>query len=315
VLPYWNALKYSNVGWTTDFPGFCLQFPGFEWTIVTEQVAAPDDVPEQHATGGYVIGSFDVCVDDSCLDNLGEYRLQHEYDYFQDPELHEFQLEPAVGETELDVMYVTNLRFGHSYGLLDDEELWSFSEWMTVADIGIQALSQGGVFNFTIDWDGELPFPEEGVIPLPVLLGDFDRSGILDAPDIDMLSAEIRLGNHPLEFDLTQDGFVDFQDHQEWVRVLKQTCYGDADLNQEFNSSDLVKVFVAGKYETGQDAGWEEGNWSDDGVFDTHDLVVAFVEGCYEMGPRAEGTVVPEPGGWLLLLLGTAGLLAARRRD
>jgi len=34
-----------------------------------------------------------------------------------------------------------------------------------------------------------------------------------------------------------------------------------ADYRGEFNSGDMVQVFVRGKYETGQPAGWEDGDW------------------------------------------------------
>ena len=59
---------------------------------------------------------------------------------------------------------------------------------------------------------------------------------------------------------------------------------GDANLDGLFNSSDLVMVFQAGKYEDGifQNASWEEGDWNDDGEFDSQDLVMAFQLGWYE---------------------------------
>jgi hypothetical protein len=63
---------------------------------------------------------------------------------------------------------------------------------------------------------------------------------------------------------------------------------GDSNLDREFNSSDLVMVFVEGKYETGEAAGWEQGDWSGDGLFDSNDLVHAFTNGNYEQGPYAD---------------------------
>ena len=59
---------------------------------------------------------------------------------------------------------------------------------------------------------------------------------------------------------------------------------GDANLDGRFNSSDLVKVFQAGKYEDSifQNASWEEGDWNGDGDFDSQDLVMAFQLGWYE---------------------------------
>lgn len=59
---------------------------------------------------------------------------------------------------------------------------------------------------------------------------------------------------------------------------------GDSTNNGLFTSSDLVKVFEAGKYEQRIDASWSEGDWNDDRRFDSGDLVDAFVAGCYESG-------------------------------
>ena len=56
-----------------------------------------------------------------------------------------------------------------------------------------------------------------------------------------------------------------------------------------------MQVFATGKYETGQEAGWAEGNWNGDGVFDSSDMVRAFVDGGYEKGPRMDAAAVPEP--------------------
>ena len=47
-----------------------------------------------------------------------------------------------------------------------------------------------------------------------------------------------------------------------------------------------------------------EGDWNGDGIFDSSDMVTAFVDGGYEKGPRMDAEAVPEPGGWLLLVLG-----------
>ena len=53
-------------------------------------------------------------------------------------------------------------------------------------------------------------------------------------------------------FDLNSDSSVTLEDHRVWVKDLKHTWFGDADLNGEFNSNDFVQVFQAGKYENGQ---------------------------------------------------------------
>ena len=81
--------------------------------------------------------------------------------------------------------------------------------------------------------------------------GDFNVNDVLDVEDIDLLSLEIRLGRYRPQFNLNDDEFVNLTDHAIWVHELKHTWYGDADLNGEFNSNDMVQVFQAGKYEIG----------------------------------------------------------------
>jgi hypothetical protein len=58
---------------------------------------------------------------------------------------------------------------------------------------------------------------------------------------------------------------------------------GDSNRDGRFNSSDLVAVFQAGKYENGipDSATFEEGDWNGDGVFSSRDLVFAFQQGNY----------------------------------
>jgi len=59
---------------------------------------------------------------------------------------------------------------------------------------------------------------------------------------------------------------------------------GDANLDGEFNSADLVLVFQRGRYEdgtTGQ-ARWSDGDWDGDRAFRSADLVLAMVGGHYD---------------------------------
>ena len=78
--------------------------------------------------------------------------------------------------------------------------------------------------------------------------------------------------------------------------VLDQVWAGDANVDSIFDSADLVVVFRSGKYETGEEAGWDEGDWNRDGKFDSADLTLAFAQAGYEAGSRqASVIVVPEP--------------------
>ena len=146
------------------------------------------------------------------------------------------------------------------------------------------------------------------------LAGDFNGDGLLDVADINRLSAESAAGNHNAEFDLDNDGFVNASDISVWVRDLKQTWLGDANLDGEFNSTDLVVVFAAGLFELDQDATWDQGDWNGDLRFGSGDLVTAFVDGGYEQGTRG-AQAVPEPGSLMLLGLAFLGFLANRRTN
>lgn len=67
---------------------------------------------------------------------------------------------------------------------------------------------------------------------------------------------------------------------------------------------DFVLVFGIGKYETGDMAGYAEGDWNGDMVFDSGDFVAAFTGGGYELGPRLASIAVPEPTSRLFMLTG-----------
>jgi hypothetical protein len=147
-----------------------------------------------------------------------------------------------------------------------------------------------------------------------VLPGDYNRNRTLDVGDLDLQADAIVMGNNPPEYDLTGDGLVNTDDRVFWVHELKSTWFGDADLDGEFDSADLIRAFVAGKYETGEKAGWAEGDWNGNGTFDSSDMVAAFVDGGYEQGLRTDAVAMPEPGGWLLLIMGVGVAMTVRRR-
>ena len=144
-------------------------------------------------------------------------------------------------------------------------------------------------------------------------IGDFNNDGVLDAADIDDLTGQSAGGLNPPPYDLNNDSLVDAADVNVWIRDLFNSWVGDADLNGEFNSGDLVVVLSAGTYETGAASVWSTGDFNGDGQTDSGDLVAALSDGGYELGPRAAVSAVPEPGS-LVLLSSALLLLAARRR-
>ena len=60
---------------------------------------------------------------------------------------------------------------------------------------------------------------------------------------------------------------------------------GDADLDGDFDSTDLIQLFIAGKFRTGLPATWSEGDFNGDGLFNETDLILAFATGAYDKGP------------------------------
>jgi hypothetical protein len=115
---------------------------------------------------------------------------------------------------------------------------------------------------------------------------DFDGDGILDPRDADQIRQAILGGLNEPRFDLNRDGIVNDQDLRVWIKDLAHSWVGDANVDGVFDSSDLVRLFQAGKFERDVDAIFSEGDWNGDGRFDTSDLVAAFQDGGYERGRR-----------------------------
>ncbi len=157
----------------------------------------------------------------------------------------------------------------------------------------------------------------EGILAGKRVPGDFDGNGLLDATDIDLLSAEVRAGSNRLSFDVTGDGAVNEQDRFFWIEALKNTYLGDSNLDGEFNTGDLLAVFTAGEFEDDLvgNSTWATGDWNGDTEFGTGDLIAAFVADGFEKGPRLPAKAVPEPTSLLLLCLLPASLLIRRHRQ
>ena len=70
---------------------------------------------------------------------------------------------------------------------------------------------------------------------------------------------------------------------------------GDANLDDTFDSSDIVQVFQQGLYEQDVDAAWRFGDWNGDWRFNSRDLIDAWRSGSYQGNSVAAAVQVPEP--------------------
>ena len=198
----WNELNYPanhiNQGFPVDMafgvitpadkPGTAM--PSFGWNIVT---AALDNTDQPDITGGYVIGAFDLySVTDP--DFACEYRFVHQYPYTQDPESHTFTMMTQNDQSDF---VAKNFRFGHSYGLPSEKELWQFGDWMTKSQQQFYFYKQEQM-SLSIDWDGRLPYPPSDItsaseMPAPLDCtvypeGDINKDCCVDMLDLNILA-------------------------------------------------------------------------------------------------------------------------------
>ena len=110
--------------------------------------------------------------------------------------------------------------------------------------------------------------------------------------DINRFQSELRTANPSIDFDLNGDGSTDQSDFDFLITEFYGTHFGDSNLDGRFDSRDLVRVFVAGRYEDGvaDNATWQQGDWDGNGDFESSDLVLALHKGGYDFG-----TPTPDP--------------------
>ncbi|MCA9214524.1 MAG: matrixin family metalloprotease [Planctomycetales bacterium] len=142
------------------------------------------------------------------------------------------------------------------------------------------------------------------------LRGDFNDDQVFDLEDVQTLIDAMGAQTFPRALDLDSDDEISERDLTIWVHEIKGTFRGDANLDGEFNSSDLVDVFTAAEYEDSLvgNSTWATGDWDGDGDFGTRDLIAAFQDAGFEKGRRVS-IAVPEPSGGVLLWICLCSIL------
>jgi hypothetical protein len=191
-------------------------------------------------------------------------------------------------------------------------EVFSLGRYVRVTAMSSDARTLGGWFGGycgpggNSDFEAWVLFLDRPLVVTTGVPGDFNGSADLDIEDLDLLAAELRSGRNVDLFDVNQDKMVDFEDRRSWVHDLARTYFGDANLDGQFTSNDLVAVLQAGQYEdaVALNSKWSDGDWNGDGDFTSGDLVLALQDGGYELDPRAAVNGVPEPASIDMLMIG-----------
>ena len=150
----------------------------------------------------------------------------------------------------------------------------------------------------------DLRKPWQIVLDLEIARCDFNRSGVCDAADLDLLSDEITLGSHKAYFNLNAgDSIVDATDYAAWLE-LANVLPGDADMNGRV---DEVDFDIWSNYRFQSNTGWSTGDFNGDGSSDVSDFNIWNVHNGRVASPMA----VPEPSALSPLVCGM--ILMCRR--
>ena len=132
------------------------------------------------------------------------------------------------------------------------------------------------------------------------LIGDYNESGFLDAPDIDILSEQVQMGDYVAEYDLNDDDELSELDRQFWITELVNTLPGDADLDGSVEFADFLSLSSS----FGMEAGWAEGDFDGDQEVQFPDFLLL----SQNFGQTAQAiATVPEGSGTLFFVLLVVG--------
>jgi hypothetical protein len=148
-----------------------------------------------------------------------------------------------------------------------------------------------------------------GTFTFRLRTGDFDGSGVLDAADINLLSAAVREGETDSAFDVNGDGDLDDGDRRYWAEQLKGTSFADTNLDGVVDGSDFN---LWNDNNGSRNTLWESGDANGDGNTDDADFVLWQTNAF--MGSAGQPSSVPEPLSAAPFVAGVLIYLAISRR-
>ncbi len=161
------------------------------------------------------------------------------------------------------------------------------------------------------NWGGKPLFHEVVVADSPMGVGgDFDLNDELDLADLNALSQAIQSGGNDPRYNLTNDEAVDVADLDVWVRKLKHTHYGDANLDGSVDFGDFVTL----SSNFGTDGDWSQGDFDVDGTVAFPDFTL-LSSNFGQTSSRTQAVPEPSTGFSIGMAVVIAGWLRPKRRS
>jgi hypothetical protein len=158
-MPACWGFRYQNVNFNNLNLDFMVECPDISWAMDSKP-AEPEEM-QANPTGGYVVGTFDIYHTEEDMNRrkrAASFRFIQQYSSFQNPEKHDIFLSGSKGK------FIANLRFGHSYVMLREAQLWGFPQWIPVDVERYYELGDEPT-KIELRWIGELPYPDPGRPP------------------------------------------------------------------------------------------------------------------------------------------------------
>jgi hypothetical protein len=158
-----------------------------------------------------------------------------------------------------------------------NEEMWDAVDGINVLTTDlVVSYAAGGTVYANLDNFTEVTDPASLIETIDA---DFDRNGVVNTVDIDVLVAQIAAGTGSLLYDLTGDGQVDSHDLTRWLADAGAANlasgnpypFGDANLDGVVDGQDFI-AWNANKFTSSP--AWSLGDFNADGVVDGLDFIV-----------------------------------------